>query len=277
MNKSIVFMILSVLAFTTMNVIVKYLSDFGANQLVFFRSIGTLCFTVPLLLKSKVSFLGNHKKLLLLRGVVGLISLVCFFESLKHLSIGTAVSIRYTSPIFAAILAFILLKEKVKIIQWFVFLFAFLGVLLVKGFSLEISSLGLLLILVSAFFQGFVFVIIRKIGSKENPLVIVNYFMIITFIYGAITSISNWKNPTINQWILLLSLGVFGYIGQVYMTKAFQNNETNFVAPLKYLEVIFTIIFGVLFFNEYYSLLNILGVFFIISGLMYNIYLKRKN
>ena len=182
-----------------------------------------------------------------------------------------------TSPIFAAILAFILLKEKVKIIQWFVFLFAFLGVLLVKGFSLEISSLGLLLILISAFFQGFVFVIIRKIGSKENPLVIVNYFMIITFLFGGIMSIKNWQNPSILQLLLLLSLGFLGYLGQLYMTKAFQNSETNQIAPLKNLEVIFTIILGFFWFNESYTFINLVGVFLIIMAVSYNVYLKNRS
>jgi len=99
-NKAIFFMILSVLAFAIMNAIVKYLTTFGVYQIVFFRSVGTLAFTVPLILKYKIPILGNNKKLLFIRGLIGVISLTTFFEALNYLAVGTAVSLRYTSPIF---------------------------------------------------------------------------------------------------------------------------------------------------------------------------------
>lgn len=269
-------MIFSVIAFAIMNVFVKYLNEFNVYQIVFFRSIGTLFFTIPLIIRYKVPILGTNKKLLLIRGIVGVISLTCFFQSLNYLAVGTAVSLRYTSPIFAAILAFFLLKEKIKTIQWFLFLLAFIGVLIIKGFGSDVNSIGLLFIFISALFHGFVFVLIRKIGDKENPLVIINYFMVLAFVFGGILSINNWRTPESTEWIFLLSLGIFGYIGQLYMTKAFQANETNLVAPLKYLEVIFTIIIGASWFGEIYNFWTLLGILLILTGLIYNIYVKRK-
>ncbi|WP_394340144.1 DMT family transporter [Lutibacter citreus] len=276
-STAIFYMIFSVIAFALMNTVVKYLNDFSAYQIVFFRSIGTLLFTIPLIIKHKIPFLGNNKKLLLLRGIAGVISLTCFFQSLNYLAVGTAVSLRYTSPIFAAIFAFIFLKEKVKPMQWLLFLIAFIGVLIIKGFGVDVNSIGLLLIILSAIFLGLIFVIIRKIRDTENSLVIINYFMIMAFLFGGIMSINNWKTPNKVEWLLLLSLGVFGYVGQLYMTKAFQSHETNVIAPLKYLEVVFMIIIGAFWFDEIYNLWTLLGVFLILIGLVYNIYLKRKE
>ncbi|WP_262904422.1 DMT family transporter [Polaribacter porphyrae] len=276
-NKAILFMILSIICFAFMNAIVKYLQSFNTYQIIFFRALGTLFFTIPLLMKQNISFLGTHKKLLFFRGIVGVISLTCFFLSLNYLAIGTAVSIRYTSPIFAAILALIFIKEKVKSIQWLFFTVAFIGVLIIKGFGEAVNSFGLLLIIISAFFQGLVFVIIRKLGDKENPLVIINYFMIMALLFGGIMSINYWKTPNILELLLLISLGILGFIGQLYMTKAFQSNETNIVAPLKYLEVIFSIIIGVFWFGEIYNLLTLFGVVLILLGLIFNIYIKQKN
>ena len=275
-RKAIFHMILSVIAFAIMNAVVKYLTEFNVYQIVFFRSIGTLVFTIPLIIKYKIPILGNNKRLLLTRGVIGVVSLTCFFGSLNYLAVGTAVSLRYTSPIFAAIFALFLLKEKIRPIQWFLFIIAFIGVLIIKGFGTDVNSVGLLLIFCSAIFLGLTFVVIRKIGNSENPLVIINYFMLMAFLFGGIMSINNWINPSVTELFLLLSLGVFGYIGQLYMTKAFQSHETNVVAPLKYLEVIFTIIIGALWFEEIYNLWTLLGVFLILIGLVYNIYLKSK-
>ena len=130
-------MIFSVIAFAVMNAIVKYLTAYNVYQIVFFRAIGTLAFTIPLIIKKKIPILGNNKKLLFTRGFIGVISLTCFFESLNYLAVGTAVSIRYTSPIFAAFFALIFLKEQIKPIQWLLFFIAFVGVSIIKGFGIS--------------------------------------------------------------------------------------------------------------------------------------------
>jgi drug/metabolite transporter (DMT)-like permease len=61
------------------------------------------------------------------------------------------------------------------------------------------------------------------------------------------------------------------------MTKALQSHETNVIAPLKYLEVVFMIIIGAFWFDEIYNLWTLLGIFLIMFGLLYNIYLKQKK
>ena len=276
-TQSILYMIFSVIAFSLMNTVVKYLNDFSAYQLLLFRSVGTLFFTIPLLLKAKVSILGNNKVLLLSRGLAGVISLTCFFQSLNYLALGTSVSLRYTSPIFAAIFAFVFLKEKIKPIQWFLFLVAFSGVLIIKGFGGNVNTIGLAFIMMSAISLGLIFVLIRKMGNNEHPLVIINYFMVMAFVFGGLMSINIWKNPTPEEWAMLLSLGVFGYVGQLYLTKAFQSDETSVIAPLKYLEVIFMLVIGAFWFDEVYNLWTLLGVLLIMVGLVYNIYLKKSQ
>ncbi|OIQ18764.1 DMT family transporter [Lacinutrix sp. MedPE-SW] len=275
LKKAIQYMVLSAFAFTILNVFVKSLHDFSVYQIVFFRALGSLFFTLPFLLKNKISILGNQKKLLIARGVFGLISMTLFFFSLKFIPTGTAVSIRYIAPIFAAIFAVFFLKETIKNIQWLFFLLAFIGVLVLKGFENNLNTEGIIYALLSAIFAGLVYITIRKIGAKDHPVVIVNYFMIISAIIGAILSINGWIAPSGMQWIILLSLGVFGYFAQLYMTKAMQVGETNQVAPLKYLEVIFTMIIGVVWINETYTLWSILGISLILIGLVFNIKAKK--
>jgi len=277
LKKAIQFMIISAIGFAFLNAIVKYLCDFDAYQIVFFRSIGTLFFTIPLLVKLKLSFLGNKRTLLVLRGILGVTSMSLFFMSIKYLPIGSAVSLRYISPIFAAVFALFILKEKIKPIQWLFFLIAFSGVVILKGFDAQINTTGLLLILASSFFSGLVFIIIRKIGSDDHPIVVVNYFMVIALIVGGILCIPYWKTPVGWEWALLLSLGVFGYVGQLYMTKALQLAETNKAAPLKYIEVIFTMLIGLSWFNESYTLWSLLGIILIVIGLTLNTYAKAAK
>lgn len=275
-KNAIKFMLISTFAFACMNSTVKHLIDINAYQIVFFRSIGTLVFTFTFLLKNNISILGNRRKLLVIRGVVGVTSMTLFFMSIKYLSMGTAVSLRYLAPVFAAVFAIFFLKEKIKPWQWAFFLMAFIGVLIIKGFDSQLNSYGLILILTSAVFSGLVYITISKIGKSDHPVVVVNYFMVIAAVVGGVLSIKYWITPTFLQLLLLLSLGVYGYFGQVYMTKAFQIASTNQVAPLKYLEVLFTVLFGVFLFAEVYTFLSIIGIVLIICGLTLNALYKRN-
>ncbi len=276
LKKAILFMLLSALVFAVMNGIVKYLDGFSAYEKVFFRSLGTLVFTTPYLLLKKISLLGNKRTLLIGRGLAGAVSLTLFFLSLKYLPVGTAVTLRYLSPIFAAIFAVIWLKEKIKPWQWIFFLLALLGVFVLNSFDGGTSAVGLVLVLTSSLFMGLVFVLIAKIGKQDHPMVIINYFMITGTVLGGLLMLSDWKTPVGNEWILLFGLGVVGFIGQLFMTRAFQIAATNQVAPLKYLEVIFTVLIGSIWFLEIYTIWSVIGILMIITGLVLNIVYKAR-
>ncbi|MBT8184378.1 MAG: DMT family transporter, partial [Eudoraea sp.] len=109
----------------------------------------------------------------------------------------------------------------------------------------------------------------------DHPLVIVNYFMFSGTAVGGLLSIFNWQQPQGEEWIFLGCLGLFGYFGQLYMTKAFQIAKTTLVAPLKYIEVVFTIAIGIFWFGEIYTFWSYLGLFLIISALVMNTFVKR--
>jgi len=260
-----------------MYAIIKYLEDFSTYQIIFFRSITTLAVTTPLILKYKINILGNNKGILILRGFLGLISMIFFFQSIKYLDLGISVSIRYTSPIFATIFAMLLLKETIKKIQWVFIIISFIGVVVINVVGVEIDVTGFAYALLSAIFLGLVFVITNKIGISENPLVIVNYFMFIALVFTGLMSIDKWVKPSLLELILLLISGFLGYTGLLYLTKSFQNSKVNIIAPLKYLEVIFTTILGVCFFGERYTEYSLLGVSLILIGVILNGLLKNRH
>ena len=268
-------MVLSTIAFTGMNGLLKYLTDYSGPQLVFFRSMGSLFFTFGFLISKGIPILGKNRKLLITRGVFGATSMLLFFIAVHYMPIGSAVALRYIAPIFAAVFAILILKEKVKPIQWLFFVVSFLGVLVLKGFDNSIPILGLVLVLLASVFSGLVYVVIRKIGTSEHPVVIVNYFMCIAMVIGGVLSIFDWTTPSFTDLVLLLSLGIFGYFGQIFMTKAFQMGETNVIAPIKYVEVVFAILVGVGFLGETYTIWSFIGIAMIISGLFLNLLFKQ--
>ena len=275
MSQGIRYILFATFAFAIMNVMAKQLSDFHPMQVVFFRAMGTWIFIFPYMLYYKVPIKGKHIKFLIARGIVGVLSLACFFIAVQRIPLGSAISIRYLGPIFGAGLAYYYLKEKVNWIQWLSFAVAFSGVIVLKGFDIRIDFISLSLLILSAILVGGVFVLLRYLGDKEHFLTIINYFMMCALILS-ICFVQYWRMPISEEWYPVCGIGITGLIGQVYMTKAFQTEDTSVLAPFKYMELIYAIVMGYFIFGETYELLPMMGIILIIGGMLTNVWAKGK-
>ena len=271
-------MLLSTFFFALMNAVIKELNYYSSFQLVFFRSIGSLAFTTLYLKVKNISFWGKKMNFLIYRGLAGVISMTLFFTSVQYISVGSAVTLRYVAPFFAAVLAVIFLKEKIFPLQWLFYIIAFFGVVLIKGFDSSVSVFGVSLAIGAAFFSSIVYILISKIGHQDHPVIVVHYFMLIATLVGGIGSFFNWTMPlSLMDWVLLFLLGILGYFGQLYMTKAFQFGQAYMVAPFKYVEVIFTLSLGFFYFHEVYTLWSLLGTALVIVSLSINVVYKSMK
>jgi drug/metabolite transporter (DMT)-like permease len=275
-NKPIPQILLATLAFALMNALAKELSSFHPLQVVFFRAMGTFVFIFPYMIHHKVSIIGDNVKVLLFRAVVGFLSLATFFTAVQLMPLGGAISIRYLSPLFGAILAFFFLKEKISVLQWFSFGMAFSGVIVLKGFDVRISTYALLLVLSSAFFVGIVYVLLRYLGSREHELTVINYFMVVSLL-GSLFFIPYWRLPVGAEWWPVIGIGVVGLIGQVLMTQAFQKESTSVLAPFNYMEIVYSILIGFFFLGETYDWLPFSGIVLIALGVVMNVLGKPKE
>jgi len=276
LTKGIVYILIATLSFAVMNIIVKDISNLPALQVVFFRSFGSFIFMFPYMLYKKVSIIGHQPKFLLLRAVVGVISLATFFLAIQRIPLGSAISIRYLGPIFGAGLAAYFLKEKINKGQWFSFTIAFAGVIVLKGFDLRIDFISFGLAMTSAIFVGMVFVLVRFLAAREHYLTIINYFMVISMLVG-FCSFPWWQMPVGMEWVSVASIGIFGLIGQIFMTRAFQMEETSVLAPFKYMELIYALILGYFIFGETYRPLAFAGIILILVGMLLNVFAKGKK
>jgi len=188
-------MIFATICFTIMQVFVKQAAALHTFEITFFRSaITSLCCFIYLW-HNRLPIIGNNQKILFLRAFLGIISMTSFFLTLQWMPFGASVSLKYLSPVFAAIAAIILLKEKIKPRQWLFFAMALTGVLLLKGFDTRINLMGLSIGLLGAVAGGLIYAIIRKIGLTEHPFVIINYFMCSAAIIMGILMLPYWFLP----------------------------------------------------------------------------------
>ncbi len=277
LSKGIAYMLWATVWFTAMQTIIKELNHIHLFEIIFFRSVVT-SFGCMLFLKAKsISLKGNKQGLLVLRAFTGILSMVMFFSTIQSIPFGAALSLKYLAPIFTAIFAVIILRERLRPIQWFLFAIAFLGVMMLKGFDGRIDNINLLLGLGGAVFGGLTYIFIRMIGHRDHPLVIINYFMLSATVLAAIGMIPFWVNPSPFEWVLLIGMGSLGFGAQIYMTRAFQEDLASKVAPMKYMEIVFSLIIGFFWFGENFAWMAWIGIALIFVAMILNVVSNRPK
>ena len=122
------------------------------------------------------------------------------------------------------------------------------------------------------------YIILRQIGDDDHPFVVVFYFMLIASFLSAVLMIPYWVTPNLEDSLVFLGVGFFGFVAQIYMTKAFQQkDDANFLAQFKYLEAAYAIVLGFLWFGESYTYLSFMGIVLIFISLILSVRLKSKQ
>ncbi|MBX3290167.1 MAG: DMT family transporter [Acidobacteria bacterium] len=269
-------MFLSTLSFALANVFVKQLTHIPAMEIVFFRcSIATVfCFIG--LRQAKADWIGSNRTLLLLRGLFGTTALYLFFVTLHNIPLASAVTIQYLSPIFTAVIGIVILKEKVRPLQWAFYTMAFAGVLLVQRFDPRVSWYFLLIGVISAFGSGMAYNLVRSLKGKEHPLTVVLHFQLIGAIAGFVSLFFEWRMPSGWDWIFLLMIGIFSQLGQIFLTNALQKEAVAGVAIVNYSGILYSVIFGWFIFGEMQSLLSVSGMSLVVLGVLLSILYTRR-
>jgi drug/metabolite transporter (DMT)-like permease len=275
------FMILSVTGFALMDLAVKWTTDdYSVGYVVFWRMIGgliPLIFTIP---RDRWAHLLTTKKpgLHFVRAFAGTTALFCVYTSLHYLPLATTVSLTFASPIFSTLLSIFILGEIVGSRRWTAIAIGFMGVLvIVNPTSSEFNYYMIYPILFCIFFSV-VAISIRKLSETEPTYLIALYFTIFAMIASLFTIPFGgwyWWPLSLFDFGMLALVGISGGIGNLALTQAYKNAEVSIVTPLKYLSLIYGVIFGYFIWNEIPAWNTYIGAFFIIVSSL--IILRREK
>lgn len=262
---------LSIVSFSLMHLCVKALPSISVFQIIFFRSIFSILITYFTLRNLQISPWGRNKPWLLVRGFVGMFSLLTFFYAIKLLPLGTAVTIGNLVPLFTLLFAHFFLNEKVQLFSWITFVISFLGVVLLKGLDPTVSTVGIIMAVTAAFFTASAHFTVRQLRATDHPQVIMFYFPLVTIPIILPFAYYYWQMPTLYEWMFLFLIGIFTHIGQLFLTKAYHTEEVKNISFVYYLGVILSFGYGILFFGEFVSTQSLLGIGLILLGVLFNL------
>lgn len=270
-------MLLATFIFAVMNVMVKYVTNIPAIEIILFRSIVSFFMSGIALKVQRVDPFGKNKKILFIRGLAGAIALIMFFITLQNIPLASAVTLMFLGPIFTAILGVLIVKERVYPWQWVFFALSFVGIVMIKGFDPRISPLMAILGVGAAFFSGVAYNMIRKLNTTEHPLVIIFYFPLVTLPIVGIYSYFNWVMPRGEEWFILIGIGVLTQLAQYYMTKSYQSEDLSKVANINFIGIIYALGFGYVFFDETFNFLTYMGMTCVMLGVVMNVIYKNRK
>ncbi|WP_170451698.1 DMT family transporter [Ruegeria arenilitoris] len=262
--------------FTAMSALVKALSaDFPPGQMVFFRSL----FAVPVIVAWLISrgelaqgFVVKKPMGHFWRGVLGTTAMGLTFTGLSLLPLPEVTAIGYATPIFTLILAALLLGERIRLIRIGAVAIGLLGVLIMIWPRLGSADLGTgatigaLCVLGATVARGFVQIHIRQLVQVDHPAAIVFYFSMTATLLSALTVFWGWTVPTLNQLLILITMGLIGGVAQILVTSSYRFGQASMLAPYDYTSMLFAIFIGYVWFDELPTLAILLGAALVIAG-----------
>ena len=263
---AILYMIASVACFSIMDIIVKYLKDAPFGQVLFMRFAFGMIPIILLIPRKKVFTFYKTKRpgLHSLRCIAGLIAIIAIFIALRKLPLATVVSISFAAPIFTTIFSIFLLSEKVGIYRWLAVLVGFIGILIIT--EPGISNLNIYYIFPIIFCLGlsYVAITLRQLSTTEPVWLISLFFSIAITFLSFLTLPFGWVMPSFNHFLILSLVGIFGGVSNLWLSQSYKYSEVSLVTPLKYLTLVFAIIFGYFIWDEIPTIKTLIGALLVI-------------
>lgn len=250
--------------------------------LVLRYGIAALAFLAAGQLKLRPKFTRKEWALLLLVGVINFSGSPYF--QLKGLSLTNAADASVLiafEPIVTALLAVLILKEKLKGVTLITFLIATSGVLFMSGWQPSTpGTLGASRLLGDAVFflsllcEGTCTITAKEMMRRHNPFRLIAWMMLFGFAANLLGNApllfqTSWTALTLSGWgsVLYLSLlcSVFGYCGWVFLL---QRMAVNHVALSLFLQPVMGIFLASAVLSEPINARTILGTLIVLSSLL---------
>ncbi|MEY4270473.1 MAG: hypothetical protein RLZZ58_1689, partial [Pseudomonadota bacterium] len=189
--------------------------------------------------------MGAHVR----RSAMGMVGLAFNFGGIIMLPMAEATTIAMSMPIFAVIMAALVLREPVGRWRWTAVAMGFAGILLViqpggsGGFSAGHLT-GALVALCGAIMTAAISIALRDLGRTEPAVAIVFWFSLLSSCTLGLALPFVYAPHDMDTWALLVAVGIFGGVAQLGLTGALRLAPVSAVLPMDYTGLLWSILIG---------------------------------
>ncbi len=263
----------AVLSFLIMAIAVRELSDtMNTFEILTLRSIVGLAITFAFVMRFGWYEIRTERlKLHLVRNVFHFGGQFGWFLGISLLPLATVFTLEFTIPVWAAMLAVIVLRERLHHARIIAIICGFGGVLIIMKPGAEVVDLASLIVVGAAFGYAVSYITTKPLVVTDSPLAILFYMNLMQLPFGLVPAIFTWVQPTTNDVLWIVLVGVTALTAHYCVTRAFQVADTLTVIPLDYLRMPLAAVIGYFFYQESFELTLFAGAVVIIAGNFYNI------
>ncbi|GAB2611757.1 DMT family transporter [Novilysobacter erysipheiresistens] len=238
--------------FALMVIVIRFASEsLHTFEVAFFRSFFGLIAALPLLLKHGPGLLRTQQlPRYAVRCVLGTLSMFCGFWAIGHLPLAQAVSLSYSSPLFATIAAVLMLGEVVRARRWSAVVLGFIGVLVIVRPGTEGFSAGTLVAVSAAVISAIVAIQIKQLSHTEPADRIVILTTLFWVPLSLIPALTVWEWPQGITWLWVIAAGGLGTAGHMLWTRALAIGDVSALQPISFMQLPIVAVLAFFLFGE---------------------------
>lgn len=245
-------MILTGLCFIGVTALVKLLGTrIPAAEAAFLRYVLGLVFLLPFL-KTILAIRMDRGTFTLFcaRGMAHTLGVVCWFYGMARIPIADVTALNYMSPVYVTLGAALFLGERLALRRVLAVMAALLGALIILRPGFRELSTGHLAIMCTALLFGAGYLMTKILTERTSPGVVVTMLSLVVTVGLAPLAALNWVTPTLHELMILMGVATLATAGHYTMTLAFRAAPLAVTQPVTFLQLIWAVLLGAVFFAE---------------------------
>lgn len=259
--RGILFMVTAAALLTSMSTMVRTLIDtIPPVEVAFLRNFLGLVMLVPILARNGLEpFRTRMIPFMALRGAFNAAAMVLYFVALGMIPLSEITALNFTTPLFVALIAVPVFKERLGPRRIASLVVGFSGTLIILRPGVEVISLGAIYALGAAATWSTAIMIIKHMSRTESSVTITLYGMVFLGLFTMIPALFVWTWPSLEQAGVLVLIAAAGTCGQILFAQALKSADIGLVMPFDFTKLIWASLFGFLFFAEIPSAWALVG------------------
>lgn len=263
----------AVLSFSTMAIAAReLLAHMGPFQILFVRSLVMMAIVLVIVAQAKDAVTATRRlPLHVFRNVIHFGGQYCWVFAIGALPLATVFAIEFTMPVWTAILAALILKERLTRSRMVMLVLGLVGVLIIlrPGFGL-FHPAALVALAASLFYAGNM-ITTKQLSSTDSPLAVLFWMSVVQAPLSLVAALPGWVSPPISHLPWMILIGVGSYTAHYCMTRAFKLADATVAVPIDFVRLPLIAVVGALFYNEPFDLMIIVGAAVIFAGTYYSL------
>ena len=269
----------ALLSFIGMAIAARELSAaVGTFEILFFRSLIGLAVIAVLLQRTgwrqaRSSRTGIH----LLRNTAHFAGQFGWFYAISLIPLAQVFAIEFTVPIWTALLAALLLGERMTATRLAAIAIGIAGIVLILRPGVAIVQPAAIAALLSALAYGLSHTLTKKLVGSDRPLTILFYMTAIQLPFGLIGAVPHWVWPAPAMWPWLIVVGLTALSAHYCITRALALADATVVVPMDFLRLPLIALIGFMLYGERIEWYLFAGAALIIGANLLNIRAEQRR